>query len=122
MIHWQFPTAPPRLAGVGLVDTLRRFSDINIGSPRSSPFSDPVAAGPRRSRHAGWALEVGIGLVLYARPLWLKTVGVLYPFAVVVTIVVTGNHFIFDALARQHGPCWAFGFAVAELLRKGGRW
>ncbi len=111
VIHWQFPTAPPRLAGVGLVDTLRRFSDINIGSPSSSPFSDPVAAVP--SLHAGWALGVGIGLVLYARPLFWKTIGALYPLAVVVTIVVTGNHFVFDALAGM--AVLGLGFAVAAL-------
>jgi hypothetical protein len=111
VIHWRFPTAPPRLAGVGLVDTLRRFSDINIGSPRSSPFSDPVAAVP--SLHAGWALGVGIGLVLYARPLFWKAVGALYPFVVVVTIVVTGNHFVFDAMAGM--VVLGFGFALAEL-------
>ena len=51
------------------------------------------------SLHAGWALGVGIGLVVYARPLFWKLVGVFYPIAVVLTIVVTGNHFVFDALA-----------------------
>jgi PAP2 superfamily len=112
VIHWQFPTAPPRLAGVGLVDTLRRFSDINIGSPRSSPFSDPVAAVP--SLHAGWALGVGIGLVLYARPLFWKAVGALYPFVVVLTVVVTGNHFVFDTIAGM--AVLGLGFGVADLL------
>jgi hypothetical protein len=111
LIHWQFPTAPPRLAGVGLVDTLRRFSNINIGSPRSSPFSDPVAAVP--SLHAGWALGVGIGLVLYARPLFWKAVGVVYPFLVVLTTVVTGNHFVFDAIAGM--AVLGLGFAAAAL-------
>jgi PAP2 superfamily len=114
-IHWQFPTAPPRLAGIGLVDTLQKFSDIDIGSPRSSPFSDPVAAVP--SLHAGWALGVGIGIVLYARPLFWKAVGALYPFVVVLTTVVTGNHFVFDAIAGM--AVLGLGFAVADLL---GRW
>ena len=78
-------------------DTLRSLSNIDIGSPTSSSFSNPVAAVP--SLHAGWALGVGIGLVIYARPLFWKLVGVFYPIAVVLTIVVTGNHFVFDALA-----------------------
>ena len=114
LIHWQFPTAPPRLAGIGLVDTLRKFSNINIGSPASSPFSDPVAAVP--SLHAGWALGVGIGLVLYARPLVWKVIGALYPFAVVLTIVVTGNHFVFDAIAGM--AVLGLGFAAAALPAK----
>ena len=70
LIHWRFPTAPPRLAGVGLVDTLRQLSDIDIGSPTASSFSNPVAAVP--SLHAGFALGVGIGLVLYARSVFWK--------------------------------------------------
>jgi PAP2 superfamily len=95
VIHWRFPTAPPRLVA-GYVDTLRRFSDIDIGSATSSSFSNPVAAVP--SLHAGWALGVGIGLVIFARPLIWKAIGVAYPIAVVLTIVVTGNHYVFDAL------------------------
>ena len=37
----------------GSTDTLRAFSGIDIGSPQSSPFSNPVAAVP--SLHAGFA-------------------------------------------------------------------
>jgi hypothetical protein len=112
VIHWVFPTAPPRLANVGLEDTLRHLSNIDIGSPTSSSFSNPVAAVP--SLHAGWALGVGIGLVLYARPLFWKIVGVVYPIAVTLTIVVTGNHFVFDAIAGM--VVMAMGFAAGWLL------
>jgi hypothetical protein len=114
VIHWRFPTAPPRLANVGLQDTLRSLSNIDIGSPTSSSFSNPVAAVP--SLHAGWALGVGVGLVLYARPLFWKLVGVLYPIAVVLTIVVTGNHFVFDAIAGM--LVMGLGFWIAEWLRR----
>ncbi len=113
VIHWQFPTAPPRLANVGLQDTLRSLSNIDIGSPTSSSFSNPVAAVP--SLHAGWALGVGIGLVVYARPLFWKLVGVFYPIAVVLTIVVTGNHFVFDALAGM--LVMGLGFWLADWFR-----
>ena len=112
VVHWQFPTAPPRLAGIGLEDTLRQLSNIDIGSPTSSSFSNPVAAVP--SLHAGWAVGVGLGLVLYARPVFWKIVGVLYPLAVVLTIVVTGNHFIFDAITGV--TVMALGFWVSEAL------
>jgi hypothetical protein len=117
VIHWQFPTAPPRLAGVGLEDTLRQLSNIDIGSPTSSSFSDPVAAVP--SLHAGWAVGVGVGLILYARPLFWRLVGVFYPVAVVLTIVVTGNHFIFDAIAGI--AVMALGFWLSETLFTNGR-
>jgi PAP2 superfamily protein len=119
LVHWQFPTAPPRLAGVGLVDTLRTLSGIDIGSPASNSFSNPVAAVP--SLHAGFALGVGIGLVLFARSRFWKVAGVLYPIAVVLTTIVTGNHFIFDAVAGF--VVLGLGFALAGVIfeRQGGR-
>jgi hypothetical protein len=113
-IHWQFPTAPPRLlSGLGIEDTVRVIWNIDIGSPNASAFSNPVAAVP--SLHAGWAVGVGIGLIQYARQVWLRVLGVLYPIAVMLTIVVTGNHFIFDALAGI--AVLAAGFMVANLPR-----
>jgi membrane-associated phospholipid phosphatase len=112
-IHWQLPTAPPRLADVGLIDTLRAFSGIDIGSPHSSPFSNPVAAVP--SLHAGFALGVAYGVVKFTRAAWIKALGVLYPVSVVLTIVVTGNHFILDAVAGM--LVMALGFMGASRLQ-----
>jgi hypothetical protein len=111
IIHWQFPTTPPRLIG-GYEDTLRSLSNIDIGSPDSSSFSNPVAAVP--SLHAGWALGVGIGLIRYARSRLWQAVGFVYPIAVFLTIVVTGNHFVFDALAGV--LVMGVGFLVATRV------
>jgi PAP2 superfamily len=97
LVHWLFPTAPPRLADVGLEDTLLLLSGIDIGSPTSSAYSNPVAAVP--SLHAAYALGVGIGVIRYARSRWLRLAGVVYPPLVLLTIVVTGNHFVLDAIA-----------------------
>jgi PAP2 superfamily len=114
LIHWWFPTAPPRVVGdLGIMDTLHVFWNIDIGSPNASAFSNPVAAVP--SLHAGWAVGVGVGLVRYARRPVLRVLGVLYPVAVMLTIVVTGNHFIFDALAGV--AVLGAGFLVAGLPR-----
>src|SRR5215207_3209003 len=97
VVHWLFPTAPPRLAGVGLEDTLLVFSGIDIGSPTSSAYSNPVAAVP--SLHAAYALGVGIGVIRYARSSLVRVLGAIYPPVVILTIVVTGNHFVLDAVA-----------------------
>ncbi len=97
VVHWLFPTAPPRLAGVGLEDTLLIFSGIDIGSPSSSAYSNPVAAVP--SLHAAYALGVGLGVVRYARSHLVRLAGAIYPPLVILTIVVTGNHFVLDAVA-----------------------
>jgi hypothetical protein len=97
VIHWLYPTAPPRLAGVGLEDTLLMLSGIDIGSQTSSALSNPVAAVP--SLHAAYALGVGIGMMRFARSHLVRLAGALYPPLVVLTIVVTGNHFLLDAVA-----------------------
>jgi PAP2 superfamily len=117
VIHWRYPTAPPRLAHMGIRDTIDLYSGVNIGKPHHERFSNPVAAVP--SLHAGWALALGVGLMLYARNFLLRAVGVLYPSAVMLTIVVTGNHFIFDAAAGA--LVMAVGFAATAPFRVGAR-
>lgn len=116
-IHWEFPTAPPRLAHVGLEDTLRQFSDIDIGSEHSASYSNPVAAVP--SLHAGWAVAVAYGVWRFTKHRFARVLAVLYPVAVTLTIVVTGNHFIPDALAGV--VVMAFGFAVMAAYQPCGR-
>jgi hypothetical protein len=117
VIHWKYPTAPPRLADIGVRDTIDLYSGLNIGKPQHERFSNPVAAVP--SLHAGWALALGVGLMLYAKNSLLRAAGVIYPFAVLLTIVVTGNHFIFDAATGA--LVMAVGFAATAPFRVGGR-
>ena len=97
VIHWLFPTAPPRLAGVGLQDTLLTCPGSTSARRTSSALSNPVAAVP--SLHAAYALGVGIGVIRYARSHLTRVAGAIYPPLVVLTIVVTGNHFVLDAIA-----------------------
>ena len=113
VIHWRYPTAPPRLAHMGIKDTVEMYSGVNIGEPHHERFSNPVAAVP--SLHAGWAVALGAGLMLYARTWVGRILGVLYPAAVLLTIVVTGNHFVFDAVAGA--LVMAVGFAATAPVR-----
>jgi hypothetical protein len=125
LIAWRFPTAPPRVAGLGLEDTLRRFSDIDLGSPGSAGLSDPVAATP--SLHAGWAFGVATGVSVYARSLLSRVAAVLYAAAAVVAILATGNHFVVDVLGGALVMILGFGGAtlpaavrvVESSLRRG---
>ena len=112
IVHWRFPTAPPRLADVGLVDTLRVLSGIDIGSDEATSLYNPVAAVP--SLHAAYAVGVGAGLALLGRAPVMRLLGLAYPPAVLVTIVVTGNHFVLDAVAGI--AALAAGFALARVL------
>ena len=91
-----YPTAPPRLAGVGIVDTVSgRQVDLNRGLVSS--LYNPYAALP--SMHVGYAFIVAAGLLHYGRHLLVRALGALYPPFVVLVIVATGNHFFLDAAA-----------------------
>jgi hypothetical protein len=114
VIHWLFPTAPPRLAEEGIKDTLLVLSGIDIGSPSTSALSNPVAAVP--SLHAAYAVGVGIGVVRYAGWTLVRVAGAVYPPLVILTIVVTGNHFLLDAVAGI--AVLGVGFVVASRLRR----
>jgi PAP2 superfamily len=117
LVAWRFPTAPPRVAGLGLEDTLRRLSDIDIGSPGSAGLSDPIAAMP--SLHVGWAIAVAAGLIAYAGLPAVRLAAALYPAAVVLTVLGTGNHFVLDALAGA--LVMPIGFGIAATLPVGVR-
>ncbi len=81
VIHWWFPTAPPRVARRARDHGHARvFWDVDIGSPTTSAFSNPVAAVP--SLHAGWAVGVGVGLVRFAKQPALRVLGFVYPVVV----------------------------------------
>ena len=49
----------------------------------------------------------------------MKALGVIYPVAVMLTIVVTGNHYVFDAAAGA--LVMALGFAATAPFRVGVR-
>ncbi len=91
-----YPTAPPRLAGIGIADTVSNGRvDLNHGLVSS--LYNPYAAVP--SMHVGYALIVAASLLLYARRPLVRVLGGLYPPFVLLVVVGTGNHFFFDAAA-----------------------
>jgi PAP2 superfamily len=92
-----FPTAPPRLANVGVADTVSHATSIDLSSSLVSSLYNPYAAVP--SMHVGFAVIVAAAVWRLARrPLW-RAVALAYPAFVVLVIVATGNHFFFDAVA-----------------------
>jgi hypothetical protein len=104
-----FPTAPARLAGVGVVDTVSgRHVDLNRGLVSS--LYDRYAAVP--SMQIGYALIVAAGLPRHGRALPGRAIGALYPSFVLVVIVATGNHFFLD------GAAGALAAALAARLTR----
>lgn len=97
--YWLYPLAPPRLmAGQTYIDTVREYVLWGFTpSEDMQSLSNQYAAMP--SMHVGWALWVGVVLVMYGRGRVVRALGVAYPLATVFVVMVTGNHFILDAIA-----------------------
>ena len=91
-----YPTAPPRVAVVGVSDTISGVH-FNLNHGLVSSLYNPFAAMP--SMHFGYALIVGASLARQAGRLLTPLVGLLYPALVLLIILTTGNHFLFDAIA-----------------------
>jgi hypothetical protein len=92
-----FPVAPPRLAGLGFVDTVSHSAKVNLSSDLLGSLYNPFAAVP--SLHFGYALLVGLTVASVARGRFVRILGWIYPLVMLVVIVATGNHFFFDAAA-----------------------
>jgi hypothetical protein len=89
-----FPTAPPRLAGLGIADTVSG-DHVNLNKGLISSLYNPFAAVP--SMHIGYALIVAAALVQFGNTRIAQLTGAVYPLLVLLVIVATGNHFFFDA-------------------------
>jgi len=106
-----FPTAPPRVAGIGLDDTVSG-GHVDLNKGLVSALYNPYAAVP--SLHIGYAAVVGVTLAVIARTKWLRALGAFYPTFVTVTVVATGNHFFFDAAAGM--GVVGFGYLATQLI------
>lgn len=108
-----YPVAPPRLAGLGFVDTVTERS-LSYRVLQPPAFVDQYAAMP--SLHAGWDLLVGIAIVSAASRWWVRAFGLAMPVLMAVSVVVTANHFILDVVAGV--LLVAIGHAVALWLER----
>jgi membrane-associated phospholipid phosphatase len=113
VVFVSYPVAPPRLVGLGLVDTVTEQSDAyRVLQPPA--FVNQYAAMP--SLHSGWDLLVGMAIFAAASSLALKVVGVAMPVLMAFAVVATANHYIVDVVA---GVGLALvGHAVALWLEK----
>jgi hypothetical protein len=114
-IYVLYPAAPPRLAGLGFVDTVTNGAHLNLSSNLLGSVYNPYAAVP--SLHFGYALIVGVGIATYARRRAVRITGALYPGVMLIVIVATGNHFFFDAAAGA--AVVGLGYLVARALTAG---
>jgi hypothetical protein len=88
-----FPVAPPRLAGVGLQDTITLHAET-YRSALPPALVNEYAAMP--SFHAGWNLMLGIELFRASRNPLLRGFAIVMPATMAFAVVATANHFVLD--------------------------
>ncbi len=93
-VYALFPTAPPRLAGVGMPDSVSAESGIALHSDVTTLFYNPFAAVP--SLHCGFAFACGLAVAAAARSRPLRIAGLVWGPLVSVSTVVTANHYVVD--------------------------
>jgi membrane-associated phospholipid phosphatase len=108
-----YPVAPPRLAGLGLVDTVSEQSRAyRVLQPPA--FVNQYAAMP--SLHSGWDLLVGMAIIAAASSVALKVVGFAMPVLMASAVVATANHYVVDVVAGV--ALVLVGHAVALVLER----
>ncbi|MEY9990961.1 hypothetical protein ABIE67_002993 [Streptomyces sp. V4I8] len=112
---WLYPLAPPRLMpGLGFIDTVhgpQDFTQPDYGT--LTELTNQYAAMP--SLHFGWSLWCGVVILVLAPRWWMKALGLLHPLFTVTAIVVTGNHWVLDAVGGA--AVVGAGFGVTYLIQ-----
>jgi PAP2 superfamily len=114
-VYALFPAAPPRLAGLGIVDTVSNGSPLKLESGTTTSLVNQFAAVP--SLHVGFAFAIGIALAAALRAPVLRFAALLWGPLVMLTVVATGNHFVFDAFAGL--LITAAGYGVGRVVATG---
>ncbi len=108
-----FPLAPPRmLPELGFVDTQQLIGNMGIFNQKTViSFYNPYAAMP--SMHFGWALLIGLIICEFKRPI-LTVIGVVYPALMVLTIIVTGHHYLMDVVGG--GVVVGIAYSIVKFI------
>ena len=109
VVFMVFPVASPFDVGT-IVDTIQEYGPTFYGSPEMAAYYNTNAAMP--SLHFSWTIILGVLFLRWLKG-WLKLLGLAYPVMTFFAIIITGNHFILDAVAG--GILAGLAFAVMEL-------
>ena len=117
VLYWAYPVAPPRfLPEWGFVDTLEVYDNLSYQAQSMQPFVNPFAAVP--SLHVGWSLLLAAGVFVSTRNLILRLAAIAVFVLQSISVVGTGNHYIFDGVVGLVVCAVALGAAV-WLQRRG---
>jgi membrane-associated phospholipid phosphatase len=112
VIYWLYPVAPPRLVPfAGFIDTMAAFDRVGYNAQEARAFVNPFAAVP--SLHFGWSLLLGVVVAWVSRRPWAYVVAAAWPTAMFFAVVMTGNHFILDAVAGAIVSFAGLGISLA---------
>lgn len=111
-IYALFPVAPPRLAGIGMTDSVSEQSAVALAG-HSTIFYNPIAAVP--SLHCGFAIAIGIAVAAATSRRWLQALALLWGPLVSLATIATANHYVFDVAAGL--IVTLAGSALLPLLR-----
>jgi len=114
-VYGLFPVAPPRLADIGMVDTISSQTGFAMDSGLTTSFYNELAAVP--SLHVGFAFAIGIAVASATSNRALKVAGHLWGPTVALAVVATGNHYVFDIAAGMVAA--AAGYGLGVLAAKG---
>ena len=117
-IYALFPVAPPRLADIGLVDTITTQTGVALDSKLTTSLYNEYAAVP--SLHAGFALAVSAGLAAAARRRAAQVLAWLWAPTIALAVVATGNHFVTDVAAGVAVTAAGYAVGRATLRRRSG--
>jgi hypothetical protein len=110
-VYGLFPVAPPRLADMGIVDTITKSGTLAMDSKLTTSFYNELAAVP--SLHVGFAVAVGIALFAALRNPALRFLALLWGPVIGLAVVATGNHFVFDMVAGVVASILGYGLGMA---------
>ncbi|MGH2443532.1 MAG: phosphatase PAP2 family protein [Chloroflexota bacterium] len=119
VVYETFPVAPPRLTtGLSFNHHAFAFQDTVFGVLTAGGKLVGTGLGYNEfsampSVHMAWAMIAGGALVVLARPLAVRALGVAYPLCMLVAVVVTGNHFFLDVAGAIGVVVLAFGVSYA---------
>ncbi len=109
-VYALFPVAPPRLADIGMVDTITKQTGFAMDSKLTTTFYNELAAVP--SLHVGFAFAVGIAIAAATSNRLVKVIAHLWGPIVGLAVVATGNHFVFDIAAGMAAAAAGYGLGL----------
>lgn len=112
-----YPTAPPRFffPEYGFRDTVSEFTGVSHQDVKITALFNPYAAVP--SMHCCFAIIIGGTLSTLAKRRVFRILWLCYPVLMVWVVVVTGNHWIMDAIlgAATAGLSWMAARRLAQV-------